>query len=286
VLAAQLGHRHTAFSLAQDRKDLGFAKSRHLHQILLRYLAEKILRPHPLSFGEDYQTVWRHAYVTAFLQLYRDGEVFRTPDSVPKALPKLESHVNDLARATQSNWKNPRAGRKNEFRDPPCAKSLLTWVKRYEDGGYSALALVPRTHRSGNRKARFCPQSRRILGTAIEAYLTRRRLNKREVFDEFKKLIDNANEQLLAANQLPLKVESRRGVERAIGSLDPYFTYVQRHGVDAASRKFALYEKGVDASYPMERIEIDEWKVDLISIFETSGLLDFMDADQLTSWQA
>jgi hypothetical protein len=40
--------------LAQDRKDLGAAISRHLHQNLLRYLAEKILLPHPLSFGEDY----------------------------------------------------------------------------------------------------------------------------------------------------------------------------------------------------------------------------------------
>ncbi|MFW2544935.1 hypothetical protein ACN2XU_20060 [Primorskyibacter sp. 2E107] len=54
MLAAQLGNRHAAFSLTQDRKDLWFAKSRHLHQNLLRYLAEKSLRPHPLSFGEDY----------------------------------------------------------------------------------------------------------------------------------------------------------------------------------------------------------------------------------------
>jgi hypothetical protein len=56
VLAAQFRDRHTAFGLAQDRKDLGFAISRHLHQNLLRYLAEKILLPHPLSFGGDYRS--------------------------------------------------------------------------------------------------------------------------------------------------------------------------------------------------------------------------------------
>ena len=50
-----LADRHTAFGLAQDRKNLGFAISRHLHQNLLRYLAEKILLPHPLSFGGDYR---------------------------------------------------------------------------------------------------------------------------------------------------------------------------------------------------------------------------------------
>jgi hypothetical protein len=54
VLAAQFRDRHTAFGLAQDRKNLGVAISRHLHQNLLRYLAEKILLPHPLSFGGDY----------------------------------------------------------------------------------------------------------------------------------------------------------------------------------------------------------------------------------------
>jgi len=51
VRAAQLGHRHTAFSLAQDRKDLGFAISGHLRQNLLMHLAEKILLMQPLTFG-------------------------------------------------------------------------------------------------------------------------------------------------------------------------------------------------------------------------------------------
>jgi hypothetical protein len=55
VFPAKLGHRHAAFGLAQDRKDLGFAISRHLHLNLLVYLAEKILLPQPLTFGGDYR---------------------------------------------------------------------------------------------------------------------------------------------------------------------------------------------------------------------------------------
>ena len=51
MLAAQLRDRHTTFALAQNCKNLGVAISRHLHQNLLRYLAKKILLPHPLSFG-------------------------------------------------------------------------------------------------------------------------------------------------------------------------------------------------------------------------------------------
>ena len=49
MLAAKLGNRHATFSLTQDGKDLGFAKSRHLHQIL-KYFAEKLFRI-PLVLG-------------------------------------------------------------------------------------------------------------------------------------------------------------------------------------------------------------------------------------------
>jgi hypothetical protein len=57
MLTAKLGHWHAAFSLAQDRKDLGFSVSHHLHLNLLVHLAEKILLPQPLNFGEDYPLI-------------------------------------------------------------------------------------------------------------------------------------------------------------------------------------------------------------------------------------
>lgn len=53
MLMAQLRSRHTAFRLAQDRKVLWFAKSRHLQQKLIRYPAEKFLRPNPIGFEES-----------------------------------------------------------------------------------------------------------------------------------------------------------------------------------------------------------------------------------------
>jgi hypothetical protein len=57
MLTTKLGHRHATLSLAQDREDLGFAVSRHLHLNFLMHLVEKILLPQPLSFGEDYLRV-------------------------------------------------------------------------------------------------------------------------------------------------------------------------------------------------------------------------------------
>ncbi|THK33274.1 hypothetical protein EHS39_37560, partial [Ensifer sp. MPMI2T] len=44
------------FRLAQDRKDLGFAKSARLHQNLLDHIAEKILLLNPVNAREDYRS--------------------------------------------------------------------------------------------------------------------------------------------------------------------------------------------------------------------------------------
>jgi hypothetical protein len=47
--------RHTALGHTPDHKYPAFAKSRHLDQISLSHLAEKILRLHPLGFGAGYR---------------------------------------------------------------------------------------------------------------------------------------------------------------------------------------------------------------------------------------
>ena len=53
MLTAKLGHRHATLAPGQDRKDSGFAVSRHLHLNLLMYLTEKTLLMQPLPLGRD-----------------------------------------------------------------------------------------------------------------------------------------------------------------------------------------------------------------------------------------
>ena len=54
MLMAQISHRHTAFTLSQDRKIARIWGSLYLVifiRNLLMHLAEKILLPQPLTFG-------------------------------------------------------------------------------------------------------------------------------------------------------------------------------------------------------------------------------------------
>ena len=54
MFAAQLSHRHTAFGLAQDRKDPGVAISGHLHSKSPRSSCRENSPSQPLAFGGDY----------------------------------------------------------------------------------------------------------------------------------------------------------------------------------------------------------------------------------------
>ncbi|WP_298258225.1 Mu transposase C-terminal domain-containing protein [uncultured Litoreibacter sp.] len=229
------------------------------------------------------ETMWRYVYVTVFLELWRAGKVKKTELSVQVWLPEIERHVNKLARSEQDGWLRKRAGKKRVYRVAPCPRTLLEWVRRFEQSGNSALALVPKTFRSGNWKDRFSLEELRFLGQCIGDYLTLSRLSKRRVSENTKIKFEAENVKRAELGLRPFKVPSRRKVEREIAKLDPYTTYAQRHGIEAANRAFMLYETGVDASYPMERIEIDEWNVDLITILAERGALDHLSAEQLAA---
>lgn len=229
------------------------------------------------------EVVWRYAYVSTLLQFLASGRAKRTEFHIDAVLGEIEKLVNEQVKAAQGGWSSKRAGKEKVYRDPPCARTIFGWLHRFEAADNSPLGLVPRTHLSGNRKARFDLLEMRMIGEAIGGYLTRKRLSKRQVATDCKIKFDDKNKQRLQQGLPLLKVPSKRMIEREIAKLDPYSTYAARHGVDAANRRFLLYEEGIDAAYPMERIEIDEWCVDLISILAQRGALAGLSPEQLAS---
>lgn len=173
-----------------------------------------------------------------------------------------------------------RAGRKSVVKDAPCPRSLLEWVRRYETSGRDPLSLVPGTHRSGNSVSRFCIEGARLIAKEIVKYSTIQRPTKRQIAKDCLTAFKTLNKERTALGFPPILVPSKRCIERKIGTLDPYQTYAGRYGVAAANKKFAAIELGIKAGYPMERIEIDEWKVDLLTLITEIGALDTMSVEQ------
>jgi len=214
------------------------------------------------------------------LKLEQTGSVNRTENRIDEQIGLIELTVNQLERERQRASRKKRAGTKYKLGDFPSPRTLLEWVRRYERSNFDLLSLVPGTHRSGNHTQRFCETAAKLIGKCAKAYGSIQRPSKRQIAQDCIDIFDEANRERETQGLPLLDVPSKRSVERVISSMDPYETHAQRHGASAANRKFAAFEQGIKASYPMERIEIDEWKVDLVTLLAKTGAFDALTQKQ------
>ncbi len=71
---------------------------------------------------------------------------------------------------------------------------------------------------------------------------------------------------------LLLRVPGRDAVRSAIGKLDPLRIMIARYGREHAIKKLRPVGKGLEVSRPGERVEMDEWCIDLQSIIHSAEL--------------
>lgn len=97
----------------------------------------------------------------------------------------------------------------------------------------------------------------------------------RTVAQSTQKMIKRVSNARLEKGLSALTIPCLRTIERRIDRLDKFEMTALREGIDAARNKFASSGLGVQqmAQFPGERIEIDEWWVDLWTYFGRLGLL-------------
>lgn len=217
--------------------------------------------------------LWRQAYVEEFLAQVQGGQAKRNEASVAAILPTLITAVTTRQRQAQSH-RGKRAGRLEAGRTPPCPKTLLTWTRRYERSGFDVMALVPLSCRSGRHGGWLDPGEIVLFQKLIAGYASPLRPSIDQIRERARNLYAGFNEHREEEGLPPVRAPSRSRVYRAIKRLDPYETYVQRYGIPAANRKFAIMEYGAQAVRPMGRVETDEWEVDLMTHIDEAGLLD------------
>ena len=268
-LAERLMDRETTFE--RDYFDLGRSRAR---------TDAGVERLCDLPKETQRVVLWRWGYVGAFLSLYERSLIKRTEASIASAMYDLQKEVDTIDVKRQRGNRKKRSGRESTIHDAPCPRSLLDWIRRYERSGRDPLSLVPGTHRSGNAVSRFCMEGARLIAKEIAKYATIQRPTKRQVAEDCLAAFETLNEDRKALGIPQIAKPSKRCVERRIGKLDRYQTYAGRYGAAAANKKFAAIELGIKAGYPMERIEIDEWNVDLLTLITEIGALDTMSEEQ------
>ncbi|WP_082714984.1 DDE-type integrase/transposase/recombinase [Falsirhodobacter sp. alg1] len=224
--------------------------------------------------------IWRKAFCDAFLYLEASGFINRTHDSYLKGRERLTAEIAQRVGDGASKEKPARPGTDIITRQLPGSRTALEWVRCYERTGYSAMSLVPETHRCGNRSLRWCHHAEALMMQVVEFYADTQRPSKTQAVADTLCLFSQENQRRLDVSAPPLIVPSRESILRRLAQADPYYIHAKRYGVAAANSKFTLFEKGVDVRHPLERVEMDENLLDVISLLTLTGVWDHLSLDR------
>lgn len=215
----------------------------------------------------------REAVVLAFLALEKDGRVKRTDASIESALNDIKVRAAVFCSQRSAFDKNaidpdtlimPKAG----------VRSVRRWLSAYEKLGLPSLndAIENR----GNRQSRLRPDELALMSRVVGGYLDDRKPSISTIYENVRKEFDEENRRRGARGAAELVAPSRETVRVAVRSLDPFRCDLSREGSARARNKYAPVGKGLDLTRPLQRVELDTWKVDLMTLAAASGLSHFM----------
>ena len=145
----------------------------------------------------------------------------------------------------------------------PAARTIREWRSRYERAGGKIEALLPQHARKGNRHARFPAKVYLLAEKAIrDEYAIEERPTLVQAHAYFTELIRDENQGRLEEVRLPSP--SYNAFRNIVRSFDAYDLAAKRHGKRAAKIAYGRTDVGLQMSFPLERVEVDHQKLDLL----------------------
>ena len=160
---------------------------------------------------------------------------------------------------------------------PPSVRTVRYWLSEFIKDGEDVRVLVDADKSKGNRNRKFCSdmalnQEVVILVDACihEDYLTLQKNTKQHTCDLIEYRIYKINEHRNESNKLP--IPTYKSVCRIINQLDEYEVDKARKGERFANEKHKTLQKGPEPTRPLERVECDDTKTDLLVIDHETSL--------------
>ncbi|MDB6180023.1 Mu transposase C-terminal domain-containing protein [Paracoccus fistulariae] len=215
----------------------------------------------------------RQIWTKAFLELEGKRQVQRTDDAIRASMGALTLKALKLAEALKGrNASHASAG--FSFGRPPSPRSLRKWLKAFEADGLAGLA--DRAHQRGNPTPGLCHTGLGWMMREVCGYLHPDRPTIAAIFKRVEAAFESRNAEREAEGLPIVSLPSRETVRRAIRNLDPYQVELRRKGRDAARKMFKPVGRGLSLTRPLQRVEIDEWTVDILALLAGSGVLEWL----------
>ncbi|GGF86222.1 putative transposase [Mameliella alba] len=223
-----------------------------------------------LSDEEKQRASEREAIVLAAFEKYQAGDLKRTDASIRKNSDSI------LGAATR--MLNTYDAETNSLK-MPSPRTLRRWMSAYEKDGLAAL--YDNVSQRGNYGRKLSEEQRFFMYSKLPGYLTELKKTPANIVKDVRNAFTAENEKRKGEGRTDLlECPSRVTILAAIHHLAPFRVKLAREGVDAAMRAFSPVGEGIDVERPLQRVEMDEQKIDLISLMEDSGLLQMMTDDE------
>ncbi|MCJ8057190.1 Mu transposase C-terminal domain-containing protein [Shinella curvata] len=232
------------------------------------------------------QSLFQTRVCEIFARREREESGFTRSDKVmKKTLPEIWDEIADKG-----------TKRKNYLTDKvkpiPHPRTVRNWLRKYESDA-SALNQVKKWGRN-QKNTYYTAEECVVLQQYIEFYLANPTSTKAEAHALMVEKIKEINAGILLANEqneergnpvasLPeLRTPSLKTFSERINDLPAAFLAYARLGKAAADREYAAARDGLKVFRPLQRGEMDEWRVDLQVLLVLAGVWQKMSKKQRT----
>ncbi|MBL3609013.1 DDE-type integrase/transposase/recombinase [Rhodovulum sulfidophilum] len=224
-----------------------------------------------MDAAEKAQVFRKQLYAECFLEAEANGEVNRSNDPCVVFLPRLGKRVEaKILEQIRLGGDAAELGKLLSMKHPG-RTALMAWVRDWEKTR-DPMCFVKKSRFNGANAKRVSSQVESAIQTAIKTYLHPGRVLIPHVAEEANRVIRELNRSLALSDQPPEREVSESTVRRRIADLDQFEVCAAREGVAKAKNKLGPYGQGVEIEAPLQRIEMDEWQIDLIAMLEEAGI--------------
>ncbi|WP_299281813.1 Mu transposase C-terminal domain-containing protein [uncultured Tateyamaria sp.] len=235
-----------------------------------------------LSLEDQERLSWLRVVFGAMDELHEAGELTLSHEGLEKNRPKLAVlvHQRDVERTNVE--KKPRGGARVQSHLLPSNSTLLRKYRKYRQTGQTMLPFMPKRS-FGRRPVHYDYESQDFLRRSVLKYATAERPSKKEIFERHQDEVTEENVARFLKGQPELRAFSYSTVLRHIRGLDPFFVNAGRLGKERARALASSSSGGLTKLYPMQRIELDEWKVDVRTFLTRLGIIDLLPPDAIAA---
>lgn len=162
----------------------------------------------------------------------------------------------------------------------PSPRQFSRDVAKFKAGGFTSRKLISLQGTRSRQRSNAHPVEHAVRFEHQKRCAAGKRPSMAAAYLDYRGAMKTLNDGLLEKGQPTLALIGRKTFEKGIRKLDPFYVAVLRHGEKHARELHRITYQGVDAEYPGQRVEMDDFQVDLMVLLEVLDVWELLTPEE------